>query len=63
MIQEIVGKSYHFLSNEEKSLLDREFSSEEIKRVVFQMGKLKAPRLDGFQAGFSKNIGILLVKM
>lgn len=51
-IQNITEKSYISLSEESKAFLDREFSSEEIKRVVFQMSKLKAPGPDGFQVGF-----------
>lgn len=51
-ILEITEKSYLFLSEESKDMLEREFSNDEITKTVFQMGKLKASDPDGFQAGF-----------
>lgn len=51
-ISSITGNTYYFLLEESKVLLDKNFSPEEIKKVVFQTGKLKAPSSDGFQAGF-----------
>lgn len=51
-IHNITKNYYLFMSDESKSLLEREFCDEGIKMVMFQMEKLKALGLDDFQAGF-----------
>lgn len=33
-------------------MLERDFNSDKIKKIVLQMGKLKSLRPDGFSAGF-----------
>lgn len=40
------------LSETSKQYLNKPFSREEIKRAIFNISKLKAPRPDGFQVGF-----------
>lgn len=51
-ISKITEKSYLFLSEEAKDVLNLPFFRDEIKRAAFDLGKLKAPDPDGFQAGF-----------
>lgn len=50
-IYEVTKNSYLLISDDSKSLLNRDFCDEEIKKVTFQMEKLKALGPDGFQVG------------
>lgn len=51
-ISKIFERCYLILSEEAKDMLNNSFSRDEIKRTAFDLGKIKAPGLDGFQAGF-----------
>lgn len=47
-----MDQCYFSLSKESKVILNAPFSVKEIKRVAFDLGKLKAPGPDGFLARF-----------
>lgn len=50
--EEFLENLDYTLSNNAKNLLDQPISREEIRRVTFDLGTLKAPRTDGLQATF-----------
>lgn len=51
-IENILKHNHKTLSEDSKAYLNRPFSKEEIKKIAFEIGKLKVPGPDGFQAGF-----------
>lgn len=46
------------VTDEMQATLLRPFTVEEIEKALLQMGPCKAPGVDGFTAGFFKNIGL-----
>ena len=46
---------FPLLTAEELSALNKDFTSSEVKKVIFEMAPYKAPGLDGFQALFYQN--------
>lgn len=51
-IKNILEHNQVVLPKNSKIYLNKPLNREEIKKMIFNMGKLKAPRPDGFQAGF-----------
>lgn len=54
-ISKISERCYVILFEQSKEMLSNPLSRDEIKRATFDLRKLKAPRPDGFQAGFYQN--------
>lgn len=50
----LIGLDWSPISEESASILERQFSKEKIKEVVFHMDKEKAPNLDGFPLAFDQ---------
>ena len=62
-MEECLDTVNHKITDDMLEVLTRPYSSEEVKAALFQMGLIKAPRLDGMNALFYENVGILLAMM
>lgn len=54
----IVKGAFHTLNNKVWEEVNKDFSHKDIKDAMFDMAPFKAPRLDGFHAGFYQNNGV-----